>query len=881
MDLNRSSNWWFALILSTFFISSNWNHQMLSANEDSKKTSKQSSSESTDTKSTVSKKETSQFTNRLANETSPYLLLHKHNPVDWYPWGNAAFEKAKKENKIIFLSIGYSSCYWCHVMERLVFENPKIAKYMNKHFVDIKVDREERPDIDEIYMTSLSVYYHLIGAPGNGGWPLSMFLTPDREPFAGGTYFPPTDEGGRMSFPRVLQRVNELWSGDKNQVSQSATIIAREVARLQKEEAAVEPISIESKLVKAGVRSVNASYDAEFGGIGFSKVTPNAPKFPTTSKLVLLQYDIQSAAKDATSAESAKVLYHTLTAMANGGIYDHLGGGFHRYSTDRYWHVPHFEKMLYDNGQLASLYATAFAQTGDVQYKNVTEGIIDFVLRELTDSQGGFYSALDAETDGVEGEHYAWSQAELKTILGDDYDLFAGFYGLNEPSRFEHGYVLHRVMPLAALAEKKKMTPAALETKLAAMRQKVHTVRNQRESLLKDDKILTSWNGLMIEGMATAGRVLKRSDYTAAAEKAAQFILDQMRDEQGHLYRSYRTGQARLNAYLDDYAFLVRGLLALYETTGKQKWLDQARQLTDLQIELFWDQKEHGFFFTTHDHEKLIARTKNAYDSAIPSGNSISTRNLILLSELTQDSKYRQYATQTLQLFGRIIKRYPERCAQLVQAVGESLEAPVDGKQSGISIPAGDFTLMQSFPQAAAESVEQLAAVNPGVDLLLAAGLGQTSQKKKLVTAKAYLSVDKLPAGKTCQVAFVLNIEKDWHINSNPASLDFLVPTTFTVKSAQNVKLSDVKYPAGHAFKVDGFDKPITVYEKQAIVRGILTIPADSGGKMEELELNVKYQACNDKTCIRPTTVSLKGKFRVAKSGEPIKQINQQWFQPK
>lgn len=872
MDLNKNSNWWFALILTTSFISSSWNHQMLSADDGSEKSSKQSSSEST-----AKHKETPSFTNRLAKETSPYLLLHKHNPVDWYPWGPEAFEKATKENKIIFLSIGYSSCYWCHVMERLVFENPQIAEYMNKHFVNIKVDREERPDIDDIYMTSLSVYFHLIGAPSNGGWPLSMFLTPNREPFAGGTYFPPTDQGGQMSFPRVLQRVHQLWSEDKKQVGQSASIIAREVARLQKEQAATEAISIENKLVKAGVRSINTSYDAKYGGIDFSEVSPNSPKFPTSSKLALLQYDIQSPSKDSTSAESAKVLNHTLDAMANGGIYDHLGGGFHRYSTDRYWHVPHFEKMLYDNGQLASLYANAFEQTGNVQYKNVTEGIVDFVLRELTDSQGGFYSALDAETDGVEGKHYAWSQAELKSILGDDYSLFAEFYGLNEPARFEHGYVLHRVTSLKELAEKKNLTPEVLETKLAKLRQKLHTTRSKRKPLLKDDKILTSWNGLMIEGMATAGRVLKRPDYTTAAEKAAQFILDQMRDEKGHLYRSYRTGQARLNAYLDDYAFLAKGLLALHQATSKQKWLDQARELTDLQIELFWDQKEHGFFFTTHDHEQLIARTKNAYDAAIPSGNSISTLNLIELSELTQQPKYREYAIQTLQLFGRTIKRYPGRCAQLVQAVGEYIDSPLAQSQSAISIPAGDFALMQDSHQPADE---QLAAVNPGLELLMAAGLGQTNEKKKLVSAKAYLSVDKLPAGKTCQVAIVLAIEKDWHINTNPSSPDFLVPTTFTIKSNQKIKLSKVKYPAGHAFRVTGFDEPLQVYEKQAIIRGTLEVPANSAGKEETLELKIKYQACNDKTCIRPTTISLKGKFQIAKPGEQIKQVNQKWFQP-
>jgi uncharacterized protein YyaL (SSP411 family) len=829
------------------------------------------SEENPQDKKSKSEQKKTQFTNRLAKETSPYLLLHQHNPVDWYPWGPEAFEKAKQENKIIFLSIGYSSCYWCHVMERLVFENPEIAKYMNENFVNIKVDREERPDIDDIYMTSLSVYFHLIGAPSSGGWPLSMFLTPDREPFAGGTYFPPTDQGGQMSFPRVLRKVNQLWGSNKEQVQQSATIIAKEVARLQKQEAAQEAISLENRLVIAGVRSINASYDTEYGGIDFSDVTPNAPKFPTTSKLVLLQYDIQAAEQNPTAAESAKVLYHTLDAMANGGIYDHLGGGFHRYSTDRYWHVPHFEKMLYDNGQLAGVYARAFEQTGKTQYKQVAEGIVDFVLRELTDARGGFYSALDAETDGVEGEHYAWSLEELKTNLGDDYALFAEFYGLNEPARFDHGYVLHRVTTLEKLAEKHNTSIEALSTKMDGLREKLLALRNQRQPLLKDDKILTSWNGLMIEGMATTGRVLKRPEYTAAAEKAAQFILDQMRDPEGHLYRSYRGGEARLNAYLDDYAFLVQGLLALHQATGKQQWLDEARKLTDLQIALFWDQKEHGFFFTTHDHEQLIARTKNAYDAAIPSGNSISARNLIQLSELTGEPSYRQHADQTLQLFGRVIKRYPDRCAQLVQAVGEYLETPADQRQSAAEVPSGAFAEL-------AEAPEQLVAVNPGADLLMAAGLGQLNQKKKLVKGNAYLSVDKLPAGKKCQVAIVLTIEDGWHINQNPASPDFLVPTTFSIKSSQNLKLSNIKYPAGHKFTVAGFDEPLLVYEKQAIIRGILEVPASAAGKEEELELKVKYQACNDQTCIRPTTLSLKGKFKVAAPGEAVRQVNQKWF---
>ncbi|MCH7686399.1 MAG: thioredoxin domain-containing protein, partial [Planctomycetes bacterium] len=763
-------------------------------------------------------------TNRLSRESSPYLLLHAHNPVDWYPWGPEAFEKAKKENKPIFLSIGYSSCFWCHVMERKVFTNEIIAAYMNQHFVNIKVDREERPDVDDIYMTSLTVYFQAIGSSQGGGWPLSMFLTPEGKPFAGGTYFPPEDENGRPGFVSVIKRVNEVWTKNRKQTEEIANVLTREVQRVMKPRLVLTSVKIERKLVSDVTQALMESYDPVHGGIDFNPNAPTRPKFPVPSKLALLQYAIRNGDK-----EAEKIVIHTLDSIAAGGIHDHLGGGFHRYSTDRRWHVPHFEKMLYDQAQLADVYIEAFRQTGNVSYRKTAEGIFTFLFREMIDPLGGFHSALDAETDGVEGEYYAWSKDEVAKTLGrDESELFRKVYGMEQPQGFEHGYVLHLPKPLDEVAEELKLSTAELERRLIKLRSKLLSVRQQRKPLLKDDKILASWNGLMIRALANAGRVLENEKYVQAAEQVAEFILSKMRDEQGRLHRTFRGKQAGLNAYLDDYAFLVEGLLALHQATGIEKWLNAAQRLTDQQIDLFWDEKRKAFFFTSHHHEELIARTKNAYDSVLPSGNSVSVRNLIRLSKLTGLMKYRQYAQETLDVFAGTLKQAPGSMSNMALAIGEFLDAAESQENEQPNPDPNPDSTKNNESGAARESRSGLQSVVCQVPVESSAEQSKTKKKKEeLVTLRAYLSVDKLLPGSTCKVVVLLTVKKGWHINANPPKPKFLKPTTFTVSSKQGVKLTSIRYPKGNTFEVTGFDEALKVYEGNVAIYGILTLPSD------------------------------------------------------
>jgi uncharacterized protein len=855
-------------------------------------------------------------TNRLARETSPYLLSHAHNPVDWYPWGPEAFERAKREDKPIFLSIGYSSCHWCHVMERKVFSVEKIAKVMNDHFVCIKVDREERPDVDDIYMTALQVYFQASGISQGGGWPLSIFLTPEGRPIAGGTYFPPEDQDGRIGFPTFMERVRDIWINHRETVDSNADILAREVRRLMKPQLVLTPVPIERRLVAEVAQALKDTYDPVHGGIDYNTKSPDAAKFPVPAKLALLQYE----ARRHGDAEAAKILYHTLDQLAAGGIRDHLGGGFHRYSTDRQWHVPHFEKMLYDNAQLADVYVEAFRQTGKRLYREVAIQTLDFVLRKMTDPAGGFYSALDAETEAVEGKYYAWSRDEVARILGtNNARLFFRVYGLDRPQEFPHGYVLHLPQSLDEAAAELNLPVAELQRQLEPLRQELLRARQQREPPMLDDKILTSWNGLTISAFAHAGEVFGRRDYVAAAEKAAVFMAANMRDDQKRLLRTYRSRQAKLNAYLDDYAFLVAGMLALHQATADEKWLNAARRLTDQQIELFWDEQGKGFFFTSHHHEELLARTKNAYDAVLPSGNSVSIRNLLRLASLSGQEKYRDYARETLELFAHSLQQTPRGTANMALAMGEFLDNPdfkagsdgaADrGPAPRNGAPAFDFPDLRSaagHQQSAAAPTPidraQPEGVNTGFERGLAAGgdsilpaSGQSpsapeelppppnkpeKDKDELIAARAYLSVDRLPAGDQCRIVMVLDVKDGWHINTNPARPDFLVPTKLTMKSKHGTKLAKLQYPVGRKLDVPGFDEPLHVYDKQVAIHGLVEVPAEAGGQMEELELIVQYQACNDAKCLSPKTVKLQGRLAVASQGEPVKPINEAIFNP-
>jgi uncharacterized protein YyaL (SSP411 family) len=615
-------------------------------------------------------------TNRLAKETSPYLLLHAHNPVDWYPWGPEALKKAKEENKPIFLSIGYSSCHWCHVMERESFMDDEIAKFLNENFVCIKIDREERPDVDHIYMSSLSIYHQLVGSRAGGGWPLSMFLTPEGKPFVGGTYWPARDgdREGVPGFLTVATRVREFWRDNQKQAEGNAEIIADATRKTLTARKAIVPVKLESALIDAVQAALAEEYDARYGGFGFDPAQPRMPKFPEPSNLLFLIDRARREPEGEQGKAAREMLVNTLHKMQQGGIYDHIGGGFHRYSTDRYWEIPHFEKMLYDNGQLASVYAEAYALTGDQSFRQTAEGILQFVAREMTNEGGAFYSALDAETDAEEGKFYRWSKEELASSLGEGSELFLQTYNLDGAPNFEeHFYVPKLSKPLAETAAQRELKEDVLFGMLWLKKQELLSARNERKRPLTDTKTLTAWNGLMIRGYADAGRIFKDPKHVDAAAKAADFVLAKLRTKDGRLLRTYTAGEAKLNAYLDDYALLVDGLIALHRATGDQKWLAAADELTAKQIELFGDAKEGGFFFTSHDHEELFARAKNPIDNVIPSGNSVSVGNLLYLAEKLDKPEYRAQAEAAIQSSGAYLESSPIAVPRLAIHVAELL----------------------------------------------------------------------------------------------------------------------------------------------------------------------------------------------------------------
>jgi uncharacterized protein YyaL (SSP411 family) len=610
--------------------------------------------------------------NRLAKETSPYLLLHAHNPVDWRPWGPEALAQAKAEKKLIFLSIGYSSCYWCHVMERESFLDPEIAALLNKHFISIKVDREERPDIDEIYMTALQLYYQVLGSQRGGGWPLSMFLTPDARPIGGGSYFPPRDKNGGDGFLTVVGRVQQLWEQNPQQVQQSADMLTDYVRQTLVRRRGPAGASPKASALDEVQRALADQFDARHGGFGFSEANERRPKFPEPSNLVFLLDRVQRTG----DAQAKAMLLTTLEKMAAGGIRDHLGGGFHRYSTDRFWRVPHFEKMLYDNGQLTSVYAEAWQLTKREHFRQAVDEMLAFVAREMTSPEGAFYSALDAETEAEEGRYYVWEKPELQKLLAPaEFELLADLYSFRGAPNFEERYVLLHSESPAALAEERKLTPAELQQRAQPARAKLLAARQQRKRPLTDTKVLTAWNGLMIRGYADAGRIFGEPRYTQTAAKAAEFVLATLRTSDGRLLRTYAGGQAKLAAYLDDYAFLIDGLIALHRATGEERWLTQADALMADQLRWFWDSQGGGFFYTASDHEELIARSKDPIDKAEPSGNSVSAGNLVYLGVALNKPDYLARAEETIRDAAPLLERAPAALPRMAVSLAALLEA--------------------------------------------------------------------------------------------------------------------------------------------------------------------------------------------------------------
>lgn len=813
--------------------------------------------------------------NRLARESSPYLLLHAHNPVDWFPWGPEAFEKARQEGKPIFLSIGYSSCYWCHVMERRVFSDATIAKFMNEQFVNIKVDREERPDVDDIYMTALIVYQQLAGSHAGGGWPLSMFLTPDGNPIGGATYLRPADSPERgPGFQSVAERVVAMWRDRKEEITESAAMIASQVQRVTRPTLALESVPVNAGLLDAAIVKIQEMYDPIWGGVDFDKSKPNSARFPNATRLefVLDRYEATGDTK------LLKIVEHSLSQMGRGGIRDHLAGGFHRYSTDRQWHVPHFEKMLYDQAQLLGVYARVAQLTGKSEYREIAAEIADFVLRELTTKEGAFCSALDAETNAIEGEYYVWSREELTNILGkENAKLFGEVYGLQQKNSFEHGFVLHLPEPMAEVATRLQLNEAELAESLMNMRQTLLRARSKRERPLLDDKVLTAWNALMIRSLAYSGRTLNRPQDIAAAVTAAEFLLTNLRTASGELQRAWRNGVANHPGYLDDYAFFVAAALELHQATGKDQWLETAAKVSEKQNELFYDEPLQAYYFTAHNHEKLIARTSSVYDSVFPSANSVSIRNLLQLAALNSLGGSNEQAQQTLNRFSATLKNSPASCAGLGRAAHDWIRSLEPNEQTRqLTTPPYRLVSMATpdDPESASESssdtnIVEHSAFKPLQSAERASPFAQQDKQKPL-KVQIYPMYTKLPMQGKALIAIELDVQRGWHINANPSNPDFLVPTTVELKSKQKVKLTRIKYPKHHPLRVQGSDDPYHVYDGKAIVYGLLEIDEVAATKVIELEFHVRFQGCNSTQCLPPDMVSMEGKLQVATAGEQL-----------
>jgi len=765
-----------------------------------------------------------QWTNKLATQSSPYLLQHAHNPVDWYPWGEEAFELARSQNKPIFLSIGYSTCYWCHVMERQCFENPQIAALMNKHFVNIKVDREERPDVDDIYMAAVQIM------TGSGGWPMSVFLTPPApgssdtpapgssasqdssdsglKPFYAGTYFPPEDAQGRPGMPTLIEGLSKAWQTQRDEVLKQSNQIAKAIEDHLSHEH--EPDAIDPQVISDTQAQLMRIYDPQDAGFG------QAPKFPQASNLLFLQAYLAVRPNEVAS----NALAHTLDRMAMGGMYDQIGGGFHRYSTDAKWLVPHFEKMLYDNGQLALTYINAHQtmppENEPERYANTAREICDYVLREMCDPTGMFWSAQDAEVDACEGLNYLWLADQISHALGNEplNQTANELYGLSLGTNFQDPHqakeprrnVLFLPVTLADFA---KQTSRPLD-EVYKLRQQINStllaVRDQRKQPGTDDKVLVSWNGMMIAGMARTGEVLNEKCYVEAAVKAADAILDHMTDDQGALYRTYRQGKAHISAVLEDYAHLIAALCMLQRVTNQKRWLDQAVKLNAIVTQRFAD-KQGGYFDTLANQKDLFVRTRSTYDGATPSGNSVMVHNQLDLFELTGEKIYLNRAELDL-----------KAASPLVGAAKVGMIHLAHAQLRYLNLTASEQGQVIDLPDAREKRHVMNLDIQPREIKL--------SQTQTLVTVK-------------------LDIGTAYHLNAHDAPGD-LVATQLILEDAQNVAI-DVAYPAGKQMTYPFADEPINVYS------GKMEIPLliRTTGPVTTLpKLILQYQMCTDSSCL-------------------------------
>jgi hypothetical protein len=754
--------------------------------------------------------------NKLAKSSSPYLLQHAYNPVEWYPWGTEAFEKAKKEKKLIFLSIGYSACHWCHVMERESFSNAEIAKIMNGNFVCIKVDREERPDIDEVYMTALQV------SGEGGGWPLSMFLTPEGKPIFGATYFPPDDktvDGETVpGFKTILKKVIEFDKDRADLEKQADRIAARTVEALEANSRIPAIVPLNRELVAGALDAFDI--DPEYGGTGVKARMFRGTKFPRPPVWGFLLKQSQKPGQD----DLKKKVGLTLAKMLEGGIYDQLGGGFHRYSTERTWTVPHFEKMLYDNAQLVELYSEAFAADPRPEYRRAVAETLTFIKREMTSPEGAFYSAIDADSNEKEGEFYVWTTDELKKVLGnaEDFGLVKVVYGVDEPNFEDKHHILRLPKSLAEIAKEQKLTEAELLARLEPLKKKLFDARAKRERPFLDTKVIAAWNGQMIAGYAKAGLVFKNKEYLTTAATAADFLLTKMTDKDGRLLRIYAAAPgekpvATGTAFLDDYAYVIHGLLTLHDATGEKKWLDAAKKLTDHAVKWHADGQGGGFFFTASDAEKLFARAKDSYDGVQPSGNSQMARNLLRLSVATKDEAYRDRGIRTVKTFAMPLKTSPTSMPTLLRALDELL----------------DMAGTEEKPPAKADPAPK-------------------KPKESADTVTAKLTLQDAKDGKQA-FALTLNVTDPWHLYANPPGLDSLAESQTEVSVFVGGKKVDAKieYPKGSEYKDATGDK----YQ---VYVGTVTIKGSFAAAEGAVEVRVKVNACKDGKCLPPSVMMVK-----------------------
>jgi uncharacterized protein YyaL (SSP411 family) len=736
--------------------------------------------------------ETPLHTNGLADQTSPYLLQHVHNPVNWYPWGEEAFAKARREDKPIFLSVGYSTCHWCHVMERESFEDETVATMLNQHFVSIKVDREERPDVDELYMTAVQMM------TGRGGWPMSVWLTTDLKPFHGGTYYP------KDKFLQLLSGLAQSWQERRQEVEGMADRMAGALKQRSLTVTAARTLTDEP--LERAVEQMAARLDRDNGGFG------SQPKFPNETHLLFLLGRYERSG----DPRALEIPVLTLEKMAAGGIYDQAGGGFHRYSVDASWQVPHFEKMLYNQAWLGRAYLEAARLTGRAEFERIVREILGYVLRDMTSPEGAFYTAEDADSEGEEGVFYAWTPGELVQVLGEeDAGLLGTFYGVTEQGNFEHGLSNLRVsVDAGSFAAAHEMSVDQWRARLEGMHGKLLVVRARRERPLRDDKVLAGWSGMMIGTFARAGLILDEPEYVEAARRAADYVLTTNRDPEGNLLRASRAGKARIGAFQEDYAYFVDGLLELYRASGEERWLQQARTLADTMIDLFYDADgEGGFFSTPANHANLLVRSKDSHDGAIPSGNAVAVDDLARLARFTGELRYREKAEGTLASFADPISRSPMAFSYMLFAA--------DALRNGETGPS-------------------------------------VSDLRGILAVRLHPDRAPLRPGAGVEGRLSLTIRPGWHINSNRPNEENLVATMLSGDGLdQGLSLDPVQFPQGEDIDLPFTEVPMSVYQGEVSIpfRLELAEGADGGTRLARLQL--RYQACDDRKCLAPSEIAL------------------------